>query len=87
MITDAELAAAVEGRPNWRPAAEDSAVYEVPGNPATVRVSRIRLPPREGPARHNRYTAVVIRDNRATYATPFGLATAAVQWAERVKLS
>jgi hypothetical protein len=43
MITDAELAAAVEGRPNWRPIAEDAAVYEVPGKPATVRVSRIRL--------------------------------------------
>lgn len=87
MITDAELAAAVDGRPYWRPIAEDSAVYEPHGKPASVRVSPIRRPPREGPARHHRYTATVVQDNRALHAAPFGFATAAVAWAERVNLS
>lgn len=87
MITDPELAAAVEGREYWRPLGEDSAVYEVPGMPASVRVSRIRRPPIEGPTRHHRYVATVTREGRALHATPFGFAHAAVEWAEHVRLS
>jgi hypothetical protein len=87
MITDADLAAAVAGRANWRPAGEDSAVYEVPGQPASVRVGRIQRPPRQGPTRHDRYYATVLKDGRAIYAASFGFAVAAVEWAERVRLS
>jgi hypothetical protein len=87
MITDPELAEAVADRANWRPEGEDSAVYEVPDQPASVRVGRIRRPPRQGPARHDRYFATVVREGRALYAASFGFAAEAVRWAERVRLT
>jgi hypothetical protein len=87
MITDPELAEALEGREHWSPVGEDAAEYELPGEPASVRVSRIRQPPREGPSRHNRYVATVIREGRAAYTAPFGFARSAVEWAERLRLS
>jgi hypothetical protein len=87
VITDEELAAALAGRDHWRAVEEDAAVYEPPGVPAYVRVGRIRRAPREGPGRHNRYYATLIRDGRALHTVPAGFAEDAVAWAERVKLS
>jgi hypothetical protein len=86
MITDAGLVSAVEGRAHWRPTGEDSAVYSLPGQAASVRVGRIRRPDREGSARHDRYVATLIREGRAMCAASFGFASEAVAWAERVRL-
>lgn len=73
MITDAELAAALQGRPHWQPTGEDSAVRTLPGRSTSVRVGRIRQP-----RGHDRHLATVIRDGTAEHATPFGFAKQAV---------
>jgi hypothetical protein len=69
VITDAELAAALQGRPHWQPTGEDSAVRTRPGGSTSVRVGRIRQP-----RGHDRYLATMIRDGKAEHAVPFGFA-------------
>jgi hypothetical protein len=78
MISDSELAAAVEGCAHWRLTRQDSTVFEVPGQPGSVRVGRIRRPPQQGPTRHDRYFAALIRQGRAVHSASFGFASEAV---------
>jgi hypothetical protein len=80
VITDADLAAAVEGRAGWQPAGEMAATFTQPESDVVVRVQRVRLP-----AKRERYMASVVRGGRAAYTMPFHDAEQAVRWAERVQ--
>lgn len=81
-ITDRrqELAAAVEGRPNWR--IEGSvAQYAPPGKSTSVRVRAM-----SAPTRTVRFVAIVMRGDRAEHPRPASTAVEARQWAEAVSL-
>lgn len=81
MIADAELAAAVTGRPHWR-ADDDAAVYQPPGAAAMVRVR-----PMARPTGRERYHAAVIHGGTATSAITARGAPEAIAWAERYALT
>ena len=80
VITDAELATAVAGRPHWAPAGAGRAVYTVPGTLINVSVQRVRYP-----VRHDRYMATVVRNGVVDRAVPYPTAALAVSYAERVR--
>lgn len=82
MITDVELAKAVDGREHWRADGEDVAVYQPPGAADFVRVRRVRQP-----VRRERYVMSVIHGGRAARVLPVGTAAEAVKWAERAALT
>jgi hypothetical protein len=73
MVTDADLAAAVAGRPHWQPAGADGAVYTPPGAAVTVQVRLIQRP-----ARRERHLASIIQDGQAAYPMPCYTAVEAV---------
>ena len=82
MIDDAELAAAVAGRPHWR-LDERGAVYAPSGAVAHVRVRPVRTPARA----RDRYLVSVIEGRAAKQSTPMPTAAAAVAWGERRNLA
>jgi hypothetical protein len=82
VITDEELARAIEDRPGWRPASERAAVYEPAGIGAFVKVTRVAAPIRAS----ERYAISVIQEGHAIHTRPAGSAVEAVTWAERVSL-
>lgn len=81
-MIDAELAAAVDGRPHWRVEGE-AAVYTPQGSDAIVRIRPISASP---PGR-GRYHAAVIRDGAALASVTERSASAAVAWSERRQLA
>lgn len=81
MIDDAELAAAIDGRPHWQLDVR-GAVYAPPGAAAHVRVRPIRTPPRA----RERYAASVIKNEVALQSTTMPTAVSAITWGERRKL-
>ncbi len=81
MIVDAELAAAIEGRPHWR-IEGDTAVYAPPGSDAVVRVR-----PLSGSPARDRYHAAVIRSGVAQASVTERSAAAAIAWSERRQLA
>jgi hypothetical protein len=82
VIDDAELAAAIAGRPHWQ-LDEQGAVYAPPGAVAHVRIRPVRTPVRA----RERYLASVIKGQAALQATPMPTAAAAVSWSERRNLA
>jgi len=82
MIVDAELAAAVHGRPHWR-IGGDTAVYAPPGSESVVRVR----PLGSSPSGRDRYHAAVIRNGAAQASVTERSAGAAVGWSERRQLA
>jgi hypothetical protein len=81
MISDEELARAVEGRPHWRPDGEHVAIYQPPGAAGYVKVRRIAQPVKVS----QRYVISAIQGGRATHVLPCGTAVEAVRLAERVR--
>jgi hypothetical protein len=81
VIDDAELAAAVDGRPHWQ-LDEQGAVCAPPGAATHVQVRPIRPPPRA----RERYAASVIAGEAARQSTTMPTAVSAVAWSERRKL-
>ena len=82
MIDDAELAAAIDGRPHWQ-LDDQGAVYAPPGADAHVSVRPIRTPPRA----RERYAASVIAGPAAVQSTTMPTAATAVTWSERRNLT
>jgi hypothetical protein len=82
VIDDAELAAAIAGRPHWQ-LDEQDAVYAPPRAVAHVRIRPVRTPSRA----RERYLVSVIEDQAAKQATPMPTAVAAVVWSERRNLA
>jgi hypothetical protein len=78
VIDDAELAAAIDGRPHWQ-LDDQGAVYAPPGAAAHVRVRPFRTPPRA----RERYAASVIKNEAALQSTTMPTAVSAVAWAEQ----
>jgi len=81
VIDDAELAAAIAGRPHWQ-LDDHGAGYAPPGVAAHVRVRPIRTPPRA----RERYAASVIAGEAALQFTTMPTAVSAVAWSERRNL-
>jgi hypothetical protein len=81
VIDDAELAAAIAGRPHWQ-LDDQGAVYAPPGAAAHVRIRPIRTPPRA----RDRYAASVIAGEAAQQFTTMPTAVSAIAWGERRKL-
>lgn len=82
MIDDAELAAAIAGRPHWQ-LDEQGAVYAPPGAAAHVRIRPVRTPARA----RERYIASVIAGRAALQSTLMPTAATAVTWSERRNLA
>ena len=82
MIDDAELAAAIAGRPHWQ-LDELGAVYAPPDAAAHVRIQPVRTPARA----RERYLVSVIEGQAARQSTPMPTAAAAVTWSERRNLA
>jgi hypothetical protein len=82
VIDDAELAAAIDGRPHWQ-LDDQGAVYAPPDGAARVRVRPIRTPPRA----RERYAASVIKNEAALQSTTMPTAVSAIAWSERRNLT
>jgi hypothetical protein len=81
VIDDAELAAAIDGRPHWQ-LDDQGAVYAPPETAAHVRVRPLRTP-----RARERYAASVIAGEAALQSALMPSAATAVIWSERRNLT
>jgi hypothetical protein len=81
VVSDPELAAAVDGHDNWQMDGDDAEVYAPLASPGHCQGSAATPP-----TWHDRYLVSIIRDGRAAYTIPCFSAVEAVSLAERIRV-